>query len=692
MLLQNLIDQAFGAPDGLAALSRDWEPILDTLPGWFWSVDENYALTYLSDNVGVITGSIPSDLKGISILDPIYGDAKTEAGIDAYYSALRAQRPFNNLCYERNMNDGTRVVLMDSATPVFDDMGVFRGFNGISIHVTHTIEKAGATSGLVYGLKSRADALERELSTRNAELEANNKLLSEVLEAMGEGLIVTSKHKLFDPENEVIMVNPAYRKLFDLEDDDVMPGTLVKDLTGKLVERGHVSKDDVLRKRFEEEITAMRPVLMNIPGLNRTCSVTSSMRRNGGYILVHSDVTELHAHNLMLQEAKDAAEVAATTKSNFLATMSHEIRTPMNGIVGMADMLAQSELDKDQQEYIETIRSSALALTGLISDILDFSKIEAGHLELKLEPYELRSLLCEVCGLLHPLAQSTGLDLSLHVDPDVPTDVMGDAFRLRQVLLNLLGNAVKFTRQGRVALTVTRNPKTGLLAFAVSDTGIGIPEEMLDSIFTPFEQVDAGLRRGFEGTGLGLSITRNIVEVMGGTLSVTSLLGKGSRFCVVLPLEEAAASLKTPEVEARHDHTCFEGVRVLVAEDNKTNQLVVRRMLEKNGVTIVAANNGERACEIYMDERFDLILMDLSMPVMSGLEASVTIRLFEQNNGKTRCPIVALTGNAFDKDKEAAQDAGMDDFLTKPVRLDDLLTCLDRHLRIGNSAPNSTPR
>ncbi|MEP3786409.1 ATP-binding protein [Ascidiaceihabitans sp.] len=692
MLLQNLIDQAFGAPDGLAALSRDWEPILDTLPGWFWSVDENYALTYLSDNVGVITGSIPSDLMGISILDPIYGDAKTEAGIDAYYSALRAQRPFNNLCYERNMNDGTRVVLMDSATPVFDDMGVFRGFNGISIHVTHTIEKAGATSGLVYGLKSRADALERELSTRNAELEANNKLLSEVLEAMGEGLIVTSKHKLFDPENEVIMVNPAYRKLFDLEDDDVMPGTLVKDLTGKLVERGHVSKDDVLRKRFEEEITAMRPVLMNIPGLNRTCSVTSSMRRNGGYILVHSDVTELHAHNLMLQEAKDAAEVAATTKSNFLATMSHEIRTPMNGIVGMADMLAQSELDKDQQEYIETIRSSALALTGLISDILDFSKIEAGHLELKLEPYELRSLLCEVCGLLHPLAQSTGLDLSLHVDPDVPADVMGDAFRLRQVLLNLLGNAVKFTRQGRVALTVTRNPKTGLLAFAVSDTGIGIPEEMLDSIFTPFEQVDAGLRRGFEGTGLGLSITRNIVEVMGGTLSVTSLLGKGSRFCVVLPLEEAAASLKTPEVEARHDRTCFEGVRVLVAEDNKTNQLVVRRMLEKNGVTIVAANNGERACEIYMDERFDLILMDLSMPVMSGLEASVTIRLFEQNNGKTRCPIVALTGNAFDKDKEAAQDAGMDDFLTKPVRLDDLLTCLDRHLRIGNSAPSSTPR
>lgn len=684
MLLQNLIDQAFGAPDGLAALSRDWAPMLDTLPGWFWSVDENYTLTYLSDNVGVITGSTHSDLTGISILDPIYGDAKTEAGIEAYYSALCAQRPFNNLCYERNMKDGTRVVLMDSAIPVFDDTGAFRGFNGISIHVTHTIEKAGATSGLVYGLKSRADALERELSTRNAELEANNKLLSEVLEAMGEGLIVTSKHKLFDPENEVIMVNPAYRKLFDLDDDDVMPGTLVKDLTRKLVERGHVSKDDVLRKRFEDETTAMRPVLIDIPGLNRTCSVTSSMRRNGGYILVHSDVTELRAHNLMLQEAKDAAEVAATTKSNFLATMSHEIRTPMNGIVGMADMLAQSELDTDQQEYIETIRSSALALTGLISDILDFSKIEAGHLELKLEPYELRSLLYEVCGLLNPLAQSTGLDLSLHVDPDVPADVTGDAFRLRQVLLNLLGNAVKFTRQGRVALTVTRNPKNGCLAFAVSDTGIGIPEEMLDNIFTPFEQVDAGLRRGFEGTGLGLSITRNIVEVMGGTLSVTSRLGKGSRFCAVLPLKEAAATPKTPEVEAGHDHTCFEGVRVLVAEDNKTNQLVVRRMLEKNGITIVAANNGERACEIYMDERFDLVLMDLSMPVMSGLEASVTIRSFEQNNGKTRCPIVALTGNAFDKDKEAAQDAGMDDFLTKPVRLDDLLTCLDRHLRIAS--------
>ena len=669
MLLRELTDLNVPLGTDISDLALTWESLLTHLPGWFWAIDETYTLTYLSENVGRVTGTVPEDLIGISILDPSYGDVRTEAGIHEYYKALKAQKPFQNLCYERNMKDGTRVMLMDSAVPVFDSDGVFRGFHGLSIHVSHATEKAGATSGLVFGLKTRADALEEELSRRNAELEANNKLQSEVLEAMGEGLIVTSHDDLLAHENTVTMVNPAYRALFDLSVEDVHRGTPVRNLVRMLVERGHIPADQDVLRIFQENIKAGRPVLIDILSQKRSCSVKSAKRRNGGYILVHTDVTDLRAQNVMLQQARDAAEVAAETKSNFLATMSHEIRTPMNGIVGMVDMLSETKLAPQQGEFVETIRSSALALTNLISDILDFSKIEAGRLDLIEAPYALRPLLEEICGLVHPLAHSKGLRTSLTVAQDVPEAVIGDSFRLRQILLNLLGNAVKFSQVGCVTLNVSICPESKMICFDVADTGMGIPAELLDYIFTPFEQVDAGLRRGFEGSGLGLAITRSLTDAMQGIVSVTSEVNFGSTFRVELPLPTAQFTPRAKPFQPAKISSDLTGIRILVAEDNRTNQLVVRRMLERAGVEITCANNGQEACDIYFSAKFDLVLMDLSMPKMSGLEACTAIRAFEAEKSLPKCPIVALTGNAFDRDRAAAMCVGMNDFLAKPVRL-----------------------
>lgn len=680
MLLQELTDlNAHGARD-IATLAKTWEPILDRFPGWFWATDANYRLTYLSDNIGRITKTSREDLIGLYILDADYGDVRTEAGIAEYYDLLLKQEAFYNVCYERNLVEGKRIVFMDSGVPIFDADGRFAGYHGISLHVSHATEQAGATSSLVFALKNRADALEEELSRRNAELEAKNELLIEVLEAMGEGLMVTSGADLYDPNVVVEIVNPAYRKLFGLGPKDVQIGTSIPDLVGRLIRNGDVPNDPAKIDKMVKDMQAERPIVMDLGTQKKTTSVASSKRKDGGLILVHTDVTNLRSQNVKLEKALHTAEVATAAKSNFLATMSHEIRTPMNGIVGMADLLAETALSAEQNAYVETIRSSAQALTNLITDILDFSKIEADRLKLDIAPFVVRDFISEISGLVSGLARAKGLEFVVEIDRNVPQAVTGDSFRVRQILLNLLGNAVKFSLKGQVGLSVQTSAEQGGLTFCVTDTGIGIPDDMLEHIFTPFEQVEGGLRRGFEGSGLGLAITRDLVQAMEGDIRVTSQTDVGSTFTVELTLPEVALDRAIKHTAAPMDTVRLEGLRVLVAEDNKTNQLVVRRMLERAGVEITTANNGIEACALFAAQQFDLVLMDVSMPKMSGLEAAQAIRTQEAQQGLAPCPIVALTGNAFDKDRASAFEAGMDDFLAKPVRLRQLLECLSRNI------------
>ncbi|MCY4334217.1 MAG: ATP-binding protein [Litoreibacter sp.] len=573
------------------------------------------------------------------------------------------------------MMTGDRAIFIDSALPKFDSEGRFAGYVGITFDLGRAMAGAEENGSLLSSLKSRTAELEEALSQRNQDLAASNRLLAEILEALGEGLLVTSLTDLRDPENEIQFLNPAYRKLMNLGESEAYPGMRVNDLSQFLSERGDISQDDMEERG--NSMMAGDVFELNLASNGLSLEVKSIPRPDGGMVIVHTDVTKLRARTELLEKARRDAEQANKAKSDFLATMSHEIRTPMNGILGVADLLQQTPLTEEQSEYVETISRSATAMTELIGDILDFSKIEAGRLTLVDEPFDLIDLAHELQQLMQPIAKAKGIGFRMELAPELGAVVRGDKQRLRQILVNLLGNAVKFTQAGEVKFELYRSGMHEV-TFVVSDTGIGIPAEKIDTVFESFEQVQTGFRREFEGTGLGLAITKSLVDGMRGGIDVVSVDGEGSRFTVAIPLPISTAVLP----KSNHGHveraSTFQGLKVLLAEDNKTNQFVAKRMLESHGIAPVVVSNGKEACRRAREEAFDLVIMDLSMPEMSGLDAARAIRAAEKNQNRMPSKIVALTGNAFESDRKACLEAGMDGFLTKPVRMHELGECLAR--------------
>lgn len=674
MQLHRRLEELARIQSRLEEREQRFRDFAETTADWFWEQDKHLRFTWFSTGGQDPWGLGLAKQYGMRIEEtPLMG--VSDAQLKAHLALLERREPFRDFTFERVDRLGRRQFFSVSGKPFYDFDGNFAGYRGSGRDLTAEMEARQA------------------LALARISAEDSERTLRDGIESLRDGFL------MLDATGRVILWNKRYAEMFPYVDGKLEPGMLGFDLM--MMHASSSIYDIPVPARESWSMTALARLnngarYERTLGDGRTIRVIGIPSHQGGQIHILQDVTSEHRITQALRNAKEAAEAANEAKSNFLATMSHEVRTPINGVMGMAGLLNDTALDPTQRRYVDAIRDASEALLQIINDVLDFSKLEAGRLEFEDLPFDPRALVRATVDIVQPRARAKGLILEWSSAGDVPSRLVGDAGRLRQVLLNLLSNAVKFTERGRVDVEMSARPETdgrSRLIVRVIDTGIGIASDRLPLLFREFEQLDGSIARRFGGTGLGLAISKRLVARMGGDVRADSKPGQGSVFSFAVPLRLAAEERQDAarkDVDWLREFAAVAAgfgrpVRVLVAEDNQTNRMIVEAMLEPLGVEIGTAENGLEAIEAQRGKAFDLILMDVNMPEMDGYGATQSIRAMQGIAGQV--PIVAVTANAFESDREKALEAGMTDYISKPFRKTALLRAMTLAL-----APAATGR
>ena len=527
--------------------------------------------------------------------------------------------------------------------------------------------------GLVRRLAAAvAEALfpRRAIARAEADARLAEERLAAALDALPEGIV------FLDAEGRYILWNKRYAEIYHRSADLFAPGARLEDTLRIGVARGDYPE----AVGHEDEWLGRRLEMLRNPGQRheqrlmdgRWVMIEERRTSDGGVIGLRVDITGMKTQAIALTEALARAEAASKAKSEFLANVSHELRTPLNGVMGLADVLGRTSLDADQRGLVDNILDSAGALNRLVSDLLDFNSLGAGSVAITAAPFDLAALATDTVESFRPEAAARGLSLGLRLSDGVAGEVLGDAQRVRQILVNLLSNAIKFTEKGGVEVAVSPVFEEGRSRwrFEVTDTGAGFDETVAERLFARFEQGDTSPTRKYGGVGLGLAICRQLAELMDGQITALGRPGEGATFTVILSLPPATTQTDTAALA--------EGppLRVLLADDNPTNRKVVELMLDAVGAEVVSVENGREAVDALRVGGFDVVLMDLQMPVMDGLAAIRVIRRTEAEAGAPRLPIIVLSANSSEDDLVASQAAGADAHLGKPIRADALLSAM----------------